>query len=185
MLLDFAGCRSIIFPEELIIIQSYVLQQRTLWDAVRLSTLRKVSLVTRRWLNLYATGWKITGTLHPWVCAPDHRGPVLVLGRKRWLGGFKLRPWGWAGHERPRNFLMALWWVWAPTNWGDKPELQVCLWGGIYRSRGPYPKKAGEAPTGQESLSLADSVKYSRKDELWVIYFWLMLPGESIKIHFS
>lgn len=126
---------------------------------------------------------KYCGTLHLWVCAPDRRGSVLVLGRKWWLGGSKLRPWGWAGHERPRSFPMALWWAWAPTNQGDKPELQMHWWGSTYRSGGPYPKNVEEASVGQESLSLAETVEHSRKDKLRVIYFWLMFPGELIKIN--
>lgn len=47
-----------------------------------------------------------------------------------------------------------------------------------------YPKKVGEAPVHEVNLSLSDTVKYSKKDEVQVVYFWLMFPGELIKIHF-
>lgn len=113
---------------------------------------------------------KYGGTLRPWVCAPNHRGSVLVLGGKRWLGGSKLRLWGWGGHKWPRSSLTAWWRLWAPTNWGDKPELQLLLWGGISRCGGPCPTEAGEAPMGQESWLTQWNTQGRMSSDLFLAY---------------
>jgi len=47
---------------------------------------------------------KYRDTLCRWTCASDYRGSVRALGGKRWPGGCKLRPQGWAGRRQPRAF---------------------------------------------------------------------------------
>lgn len=108
--------------------------------------LRKVSWFSNQQVITFVwTRWKISWYLLSLRVRAWPRGSGFVLGRKWCLGGSKLRPWsslrkwccGAAGHKWPRSLLMALWWVWAPTNWDNKPERWVRLW---------------EAPTGPGDL---------------------------------
>lgn len=91
-------------------------------------------------------------------------------------------PWGWAGHKQPKSFLALCAGSEHPQT-GDKPQLQVNLWAGTCKSGRSHPKKGWKAPVDQGRFSLAETVRYWREDELWVIYAWLLSPGELIKAH--
>lgn len=110
VLLGFAGCRSIVFPEELIMIWSDVLWQRMLWDAVRVSKLRKVIWFSNQEVIKFVCNWleNIVVPTSLSVCF-WYRGSVSVLGRKRWVGGVA-PSWG-RGAEDTSNGQGLLWWL--------------------------------------------------------------------------